>query len=285
MIALLRQHQFPALLQVTLGQALCIEVLHPLRHIVHVPIAGAEVAVSAFEEPVGRITGASDRKDRAAVLHGHADGLGATCADALELIGQRTAQEVERRALSLVSCRTDPDGGIVLHAVITQVPLAIIHVVGHDPVVHGSCSRVHAGMAGCGLCGHIVEMSVPLESTFLHESLESAGTEVVPEPVDVVHAHLIHDDAHHELRRSCPGRILLGPCLHGKRCRLRWWCLGWYRRRLCGTGALVHLRHRKALHEQEKNGQQYRSHAERAKRVKRRMPAPTLIAMLATACP
>ena len=51
-------------------------------------------------------------------------------------------------------------------------------------------------------------MRITQKSAFADQSFEATLTEIVPVAIDIVRAHLIHNDAYHQLRRRLPRWLL-----------------------------------------------------------------------------
>ena len=138
------------------------------------------------------------RQDAAAVFDTYADYFGAQRARQAQLIGDGGRQEDGRRVVALGG------GGpyafvafICCHVLVFGLG-AVVPVVSYDTVYRGRRTGIDARMPGCRIRRHIIIMRVLAGEAFAEEAFEAARSVFVVIPVQVVIAHLVHYDPHHQ---------------------------------------------------------------------------------------
>ena len=115
-----------------------------------------------------------------------------------KLVADGCCQHVVGRRLALCAFGAESLHGVVFAA---RHFLAVdVEAVASDAVERRCSAGVVARMADSGNGGHVVNHLVFAVESFAHHSLEASFAKLVVVVGEVVPAHLVEDDAHHEFR-------------------------------------------------------------------------------------
>ncbi len=184
-----------------LGRALpLIELLHPLRQLGAVVVARDEIAARRFP-PVraGRLLARGE--NRAAVLHGNADDLGAVMQP--HLVGEIAPDEIARRHLAGRRRGADAGGRGIADAINHLVRALVVPVIRDDPVDRRRRAAEEARVPGSGDGRDVIVAREGHERAMVRQHAKAVRAELIMEALQVVVTHLVDENRDHELR---PGR-------------------------------------------------------------------------------
>ena len=206
-----RIERIPAILEELSDTTTSVELLHPLRQVLHIVGAGDEVA-RLVVQPVSTVSRVACGKDGGAVLDSYADGLRAEVRSDTQLIGDGRREEIAGRHLPADAVGyTYRAYRRVLRAV---DGVAILEeVIPCDTVDRGDTTGVDGAVPDSGIGGDVVDAGILAVEALREEALEATFDEASLIAIEVVPRHLVD---HH--RDDDAGAVVLwsGLRCHGR---------------------------------------------------------------------
>ena len=192
------QQRLPRLAEVLRRAALGIKLVHPLGQLWQVEGAADEGPVLAVV-PVGGVAAVAGRQDAAPVLHAKADDLALEVGGQPQLVADGGAQQMARRLLPGRHRAAHRLHSLVLGYVGAFAFFAHPPIVADNAVGRGRGPGVDAGVARPGVGRHVVVVGVLEAEALAQQPLETVAAKLCPVAVEVVVAHLVNHNTHHQL--------------------------------------------------------------------------------------